>query len=115
MKLRILLCLVTFFGLAIAHAGGLKEGRITSVQVAVSIPDKAFIKVEGSYLTAEPSCSVEGTQFDYVLDISTGTGKALYSMALAAQASGTLVTLEGFGTCTLRAGYEDLNYIHANT
>jgi len=100
-----------------AYAGGLKQGRITGVLIATSIPDKAFIRIDGSYSAnqPEPSCSAGVSEWDFALDLTTLTGRALYSMVVAAQASQVTVTAEGFGTCTLRSNYEDLNYIHSDT
>jgi hypothetical protein len=98
-----------------ASYAGVKEGRITSVLVLNSIPDRAFVKVEGAFSQAEPSCSVGSYEFDFIFDMSTPTGKALYALALATHASGAVVIAGGFGSCSLRSGYEDLDYIQAKT
>jgi len=94
-----------------SYAIGLKEGRITSILVVNSIPDRVFVRVEGSFSQAEPSCSVGAYEFDFIFDLTTPTGKALYALALAIQASGAVVLVGGFGSCNLRLGYEDLDYI----
>ena len=114
---KILATLLICVPFSTSFAGGLKQGRITNVLVAASIPDKAFIKIDGGYSASqpEPSCSVGVSEWDFALDLTTITGRTLYSMALAAQMSQVIVTAEGFGTCTLRANYEDLNYIHTDT
>jgi hypothetical protein len=90
---------------------GIKEGRVASVLVLTSIPDRAFIKIDGSYTQAEPGCSGGAAEFDFIFDISTATGKALYALALSAHATGTSVVVGGRGTCLFRSGYEDLDYI----
>lgn len=110
MKLRnLLLCGVLLWSAA-SHAG-VKEGRITSVLVLNSIPDRAFVRIEGTFLQAEPACSTGSYEFDFIFDMTTATGKALYALALATHASGTVVTVGGFGSCSIRSGYEDLDYI----
>jgi hypothetical protein len=111
MKLwKALLC-GTFFLSSTSYAIGVKEGRITSLLVVNSIPDRVFVRVEGSFSQAEPSCSVGSLEFDFIFDMTTPTGKALYAIALATHASGAAVIVGGFGSCNLRLGYEDLDYI----
>lgn len=106
---KLLLC-IALLSSGNSHAV-VKEGRITSILVLTSIPDRAFIKIEAPYSQAEPSCSTGSYELDFIFDITTATGKALYSLAVATQAAGTVVTVGGLGSCSLRLGYEDLDYI----
>jgi hypothetical protein len=113
--MRVLAILLACLPVTTAYAG-LKQGRIVSVLTASSIPDKVFIKVEGNYSASqpEPSCGTGASQWDFALDLTTAHGKTIYALVLAAQAAQTTVTAGGLGTCTLRAGYEDLDYIHTD-
>jgi hypothetical protein len=87
MKLwNVLACGALFLSNA-SYAIGIKEGRITSLLLLNSIPDRVFVKVEGSFSQPEPSCSVGTYEFDFILDLTTSTGRALYTLALATQAS----------------------------
>jgi hypothetical protein len=83
-----------------SHAGQ-KEGTITSVLVLNSIPDLAFVKIQGAFTQAEPSCA-SSNEFDFIFNMTTATGKALYALALATHASGEVVLVGGFGACSLQ-------------
>jgi hypothetical protein len=101
-------------GVVSAHAGE-KQGRILSVMVAGENPDRALIKVEGAYSPAEPGCSFGVSSWDFVLDISTSTGKLQYALVLAAQNTQAVVIVNGLGTCSLQANYETVRYISQET
>ncbi|MEJ0038307.1 MAG: hypothetical protein WDO68_19870 [Gammaproteobacteria bacterium] len=75
MNARMLAMLLACLPVATAYAGGLKQGRITSVLIASSIPDKVFIKVEGNYSASqpEPACSIGVSGWDFALDLTTLT------------------------------------------
>lgn len=98
---------------SLTATAGLKEGRITSILIDQnSAPDKAFIKVDTAYSQPEPVCSVGVSGWDFVMDISTPTGKSAYALAVAAQMAGVTVMIGGTNACELRLGYETLAYIH---
>jgi hypothetical protein len=113
---RLMIVGVALLGIAAvtAHAGE-KQGRILSMMLAPEYPDRAFIKVEGTYSPAEPSCSAGVSSWDFVLDTSTSTGKAMYALALAAQNAQSVVIVNGLGTCLLQTNYETVRYISEET
>ena len=94
----------------IAHAGQ-KQGRITSIHLAQGHTDKVFVKVDGSYSQPEPSCSTGVSQWDFVLNIATSTGRAIYAQMLAAQYSQTPLSVVGTDDCSLHSNYETVSYI----
>jgi hypothetical protein len=91
-------------------SAGEKTGRITSVHLAQQHVDKVFVQIEGAY-TNEPTCSNQVSSWDFVLDISQSTGKAIYAQLIAAQYSQTPLQVVGLGTCLLHNNYETLSYI----
>jgi hypothetical protein len=91
-------------------SAGEKTGRITSVHLAQQHVDKVFIQIEGAY-TNEPTCSNQVSSWDFVLDISQSTGKAMYAQLMAAQYTQTPLNVVGLGTCLLHTNYETLSYI----
>lgn len=109
MVLRLIsLCCVLL--VAVAAYGGVREGTVSLVMIDAVAPTLVFVKVNGVFTQPEPGCA-SSSAYDFVLDLSTTTGKAWYPMLLAAQASETTVTLGGTENCLLRAGYEDLRYV----
>lgn len=96
-------------------SAGEKQGRITSIHLSQTHGQKLFVKVDGGFTQPEPACSIGVSSWDFVLDISTAAGKAIYTQLVAAQYSGTPVLVEGTGTCVLHGGYETLEYIIIDT
>lgn len=92
-------------------SAGEKLGRITSVHLGQQHAEKVFVRIEGAYTQPEPACSLGVSSWDFVLNISGPTGKAIYTQLMAAQYSQTPVLVAGSGDCTLHAGYETLQYI----
>jgi len=89
-----------------AASAGEKRGRITSVHLAQQHVDKAFVQIDGVY-TNEPTCGNQVSSWDFVLDISQSTGKAIYGQLMAAQYSQTPLPSLGWaavycGTTTRR-------------
>jgi hypothetical protein len=105
--------IATVLGLVLfscAHAGQ-KQGRISSVLLVQTHADRVFIKVNAPYSQAEPACSSGVSEWDFVLDISTSTGKATYALLLTAQATQTSVIVDGTNTCSLHSSYETVSYV----
>ena len=55
------------------------------------------------------SCNIHGS-YQFVVDISTADGKALYSTLLMARASGLTVSIQGTGNCPTGASMESVSY-----
>lgn len=93
-------------------AAGEKIGLITSVHLAQQHVDKVFVKIAGAYSSSqpEPACSSGADGWDFVLDISQSTGKAIYSQLIAAQYARAPVQVMGAGSCA-HPNYETLSYI----
>lgn len=91
---------------------GEKVGVITSVHLAQQHVDKVFVKIAGDYSASqpEPGCSNQVTSWDFMLDISQSTGKAIYAQLIAAQYAQVPVQVVGSGSCT-HPNYENLSYI----
>lgn len=102
--------------IASGEAGaGEKLGRITSVHLGQQHAEKVFVKIEGAYTQSEPACSLGVSSWDFVLNISSPTGKAIYTQLIAAQYSQVPVLVAGSGDCALHAGYETLQHIIIDT
>lgn len=93
-----------------ANAGE-KRGRITSVHLGQQHAEKVFVKIEGAYTQPEPACSSGVSSWDFVLNVSSPTGKAIYTQLIAAQYSQTPLLVAGTGDCLLHGGYETLQHI----
>lgn len=94
---------------------GEKLGRITSVHLGQQHADKVFVKIEGAHTQPEPACSSGDDSWDFVLNISSSTGKAIYTQLIAAQYSQAPVRAAGTGDCALHWGYETLQHIIIDT
>jgi hypothetical protein len=71
----------------------------------------ALVFVASGIQAAEPTCSLGYEAWDFVFDITTDTGKALYSLALTAHAAGTVVLAYGGGDCYPARPFEVLLYL----
>lgn len=91
-----------------AYAGGITSNvSFIQVNAGTSWPELVAIKFT-SMPTNSPSCATD-SHGRFATSLSTEAGKAIYSMALAAQASGK--TLEVFGKGTCIASLEEIDYI----
>lgn len=70
-------------------------------------PNQAFISLEAMPELPEGHCHTNGN-FSYVFDISTETGKATLSMAIAAYMAQSQVSVSGLNTCNIYGGVESL-------
>lgn len=86
------------------------SGKVKSVLVGHVYQNKLFIEVEGG-MANTAFCQVNPT-FDFVLDISTDSGKAYMSIILAAYAAGKDVSLSGYDECTIYSGVTNFRSIH---
>ena len=105
--LTLALTLASFNAFSTYYAGGV----IKTVTLGKAYENKAFFWVEGSP-SKKAECQ-DNKSANFALDISTETGKATYSLILAAQMSGTKVNVSGTGSCDIYGGIEDLNWVTA--
>lgn len=57
----------------------------------------------------KPACS-NHNKYDYVIDISTDKGKAIYSMLLMARTTQSNITIQGSGSCLAGSNIEEIRY-----
>jgi hypothetical protein len=69
-----------------------------------------FVDVQA--VTTEPSCATNSA-WDYVLDMSTDTGKSTYAILMSAYLAGKAVEIGGNGACTLSPSGLVENLIYA--
>jgi hypothetical protein len=100
---------ILFFS-CVVNAAPSQSGKVTSILVGHVYQNKLFLGVEGVMANAPP-CQVNPT-FNFVLDISTESGKAYMSVILAAHAAGREVHLTGYDECTIYAGVTNFRSIH---
>lgn len=108
MKKIILVCLM--FASSAAFAGRSVDAKIISVRVDSS--GVGMVRFATKPTGTPPDCMYE-TYADYFsFNTSTNGGKALLSAALAAKATGSVVSAYGSGTCVNYNGVaEDLAYL----
>lgn len=106
-------CVLSLMAPGEAGAGEMR-GRITSVHISQVHADKVFVKIEGAPTQPKPACSSD-VNWDFVLNMSSSTGKAIYTQLIAAQYSQVAVRAVGTGDCTLHWGWETLQHIIINT
>ncbi|WP_444891206.1 hypothetical protein [Microbulbifer sp. DLAB2-AA] len=87
------------------HAGSTPLTKIEKILVHEG--DRVFIKTV-DYLNP-PDCAKEIKEF--AIDVSTNTGKAMYSAALAAASQGKQVEIHGKHGCNYWGDREDINVI----
>ncbi|WP_046007381.1 hypothetical protein [Pseudoalteromonas rubra] len=107
MKYLLAACIL-FSGASIAASN--QTGKITSLLAGPVYGDKLFFKVDGA-INQKPSCHTN-EHFDYVLDISTSTGKAYMSLIMAAYAAGKTVTVSGYDKCSIYTGVSNFRSLY---
>lgn len=55
------------------------------------------------------SCNSHGT-YQFILDMSTADGRALYAMLMAAVNTSSIISVQGSGTCPSGASVETVSY-----
>ena len=109
MKSFIVLIILCFISIQAGAVGQITEGEIAQVRVDKS--GKGYVKFKTSLVGTPATC----TQPDYVavlaFDTNEAGGRAIYSLVLAAQASGKKITAKGTGLCSAYANtIEDWNF-----
>jgi len=87
------------------------SGKITNILINSSRPNVAMLQVEGANSNT-PSC--QSGIWEYAIDISNETGKAMYSLALTSYAAGKTVFVHGTDSCTYTNSLENIGYLHTN-
>jgi hypothetical protein len=82
-------------------------GTVTSTVnfVQVNVPNRAYIQFSTAP-TGSPACATDPRMF---IDLTTDAGKAMYSMALTAKASGKRLFAGGTSTCYSK--FEQISYM----
>jgi hypothetical protein len=90
----------------------LSSGLLKAVYGDLSYPNLVFVQFAAPATKAP--CATN-PNVDYVLDVSSATGKTLYSMLLTAYAAQTPVKIGGYDTCNLAASVlaEDVRWVRA--
>ena len=109
-KLTILSIVITLLGFSQAGYAGTVEGKVSWIQVNVKtgFPDFAFIKFD-TLPTNSPSCATD-VNGRMGVSLQSEAGKAVYSMALAAQVSGKTIWASGTNGC-IAGTVEEIDYI----
>lgn len=91
-------------------AGFVNQTKIKELLIGKVYGDIVFIETETRPTLSSGHCA-DNASYSYVFDISTDVGKATLSIALAAYASKSPVYINGYDTCDLYEGVEDLRQI----
>lgn len=117
-KSRGILVSLLMFGLGSAHAAGSCTGCTIKSLGAGPYYDGIctsnaciFIDIEQT-VTGKPACS-SNSDWDFVLDVSTASGRATYALLMAASSAGRPVNIAGSNQCSLSASglVENLYYM----
>ncbi len=103
------LAIFLFFVAQSTFASTIMSTKIKSVLVGEVYGNKVFIE-----LTVKPSVEAScqtNSDYSYIFDPTTEVGKITMSMLLTAYASGRDVYLNGYDTCTIYDGVENLRQI----
>ncbi|WNO07820.1 hypothetical protein [Teredinibacter sp. KSP-S5-2] len=73
-----------------------ETGRIERILINKDIPNAVILNVASD---VEPTKATCVTGWEWVIDISTETGKAQYSLALALYMSGKTIVIQGNDNC----------------
>src|SRR4051812_36719337 len=83
----------------VANAAGNGYGPLDGVSVANGV-NYASIQISGAGTIGHPACQTGGSTSPFFgFDISTNKGKAMLSLAQAAQLAGKVVSVAGTGAC----------------
>lgn len=91
-----------------AKAAALGTGQITQMGGQGFGPNWVYFGISPAPV-GKASCNTYG-YYQFILDISTADGKALYSTLLAAKAAGLAVTVQGTGNCPSGVPVETVSY-----
>ena len=96
----------------VAHAGSSGNTTIEKLIVAHDFsPPRAYVDVLGS-VNDQASCHTTQPDWDFMLDISTAAGRAVYATLLAAMLQKKTIRVIGDGVCTIASNYEDVRYVY---
>ena len=92
-----------------AFAAGFVSGTVVSVRVDQTGHGMVFFsQAVGS---APPSCVISAYANALAFDANTAGGKAVLALALAAKATGAVISASGLGTCAIFSSFvEDWDY-----
>ena len=95
----------------VAYAGSSGNTTIERLIVAHNFsPARAYVDVLGA-VTGQASCHTP-PDWDFMLDISTAEGRAVYATLLAAMLQKKTIRVIGDGVCTIASNYEDVRYVY---
>ena len=86
-----------------------ERGTISRILININNPDVAYIIIDGDN-AGKPGCATN--VWEYALNISTDTGKALYSLAMSSHMAKKEVLVSGLDVCTHFSAAEDIGYLH---
>lgn len=95
--------------LSSASAGTIDKVHIISTAMNKSSGAMLFIRTDGTK-TSNPACSTN-TSWTFVMPLNDKTDQQMMAMLLAAQASQSLVRLDGNGLCSVSGNIETLNVL----
>jgi hypothetical protein len=107
-RLRCLLAmLISFPAFFVDAQAGDAVGTVQEVHMGPLYGTRVFLKIAGTIDMGD--CHTN--HFHFVFDSAVAGGKELLSASLAAKTSQSTVRVNGFDTCNLYAGVEDLRWL----
>lgn len=104
----ILSCMTSFFLIGNAVASDVVETRVNKI-LTYNTHTLVFVDTELAPGN-KPACATN--KYDYIFDINTDQGRAIYSALLAAQKTSSKVMLAGLGSChSDQENAEELKYV----
>jgi hypothetical protein len=104
--------LILIAGLALcssAYGGKITSTQITKLGLGTDNGAVLFIRAEGTK-DSTPQCH-NNSNFTFAMSLSSDLNKSMFSVLLAAKASGATVKLSGTSSCGVFSGIEELKYV----
>lgn len=98
-----------FFFVHSAIAGTVQTGKVTKLAINKDIGSLVFVYTDAAK-DSTPACHAN-SNWRYVLSLNSELDRNLFSMLLAAKASGAKVRLVGSSSCDVFSSIESLRYV----
>lgn len=108
---RLLLTSLGLVASSIALAGGTASNTHVT---ALDVRSNGYFLITIDLPNAAPASCATSSSVRLTGDVNTAGGKAMLATALASKTTGSLVTIEGTGTCDQYSGYEAIARIFSS-
>lgn len=104
----IVVCVILLIFPMLTQAGQVNGGEVAQVRIDKS--GKGYVKFTSNLTNSPAACIQSGYESVLAFDTNEAGGKAIYSLVLAAQASGKKINATGTGACSVYGMIEDWSW-----